>query len=164
MSVPCLADKASLTLLYNNNNEVDFTPYVSFCKLIQRVFTKYIEEKKAAVYVQKIIRGFIWRNVLFGYFPMSDDIDFVSRIVTVLRPEWSLPSWRAYIEAGRIPPWRCSWSSLTPERAPWYQWGRFYDKWSVAFVFYKRPYLARRKLYFRTAIRYFWLERKIYVL
>ena len=65
MSIPTLANKASLSLFYNNDTRVDFSPYNEFAKVIQRVYLKYIVKVRASVYIQKMYRGFSWREILF---------------------------------------------------------------------------------------------------
>ena len=60
-----LAHKSALVLLYSKSTEVDFGPYNLFASIIQRLFREYTVKRRAAVYMQRIYRGFARREALF---------------------------------------------------------------------------------------------------
>jgi hypothetical protein len=57
-----LAHKSALVLLYSKSTEIDFGPYNLFASIIQRLFREYTVKVRAAVYMQKISKGWLERE------------------------------------------------------------------------------------------------------
>tara|TARA_Y100001936_G_C16014393_1_gene635595 strand:+ start:342 stop:824 length:483 start_codon:yes stop_codon:yes gene_type:complete len=147
MYVPSLAEKAALSLFYNGTSGIDFLPYENFASIIQKSYRNYILRVRAIVYIQKMFRGFSWRQTVFDF--RGSHSDYISRIVEKLRPEWPIRGWNAFIDRGGN---RVHRGDLPQGIIPWSQWAEFYDTWNTAFCYYHRPKLATRRMDFHASL------------
>ena len=150
MFIPTLADKAALKLFYINSNVIDFSPYNTFANIIQRFYKLYILRVRACIYIQKIYRGYSWREVIFDF--RGTNGQYVSRIVQKLRPEWPIEIFTSQINMGltildtQLKVHSISW------RESWREWARFYDNWITAFYFYRNPNLTRMRMNYHASM------------
>ena len=135
MSIPSLANKASLSLFYYNDTRVDFSPYNEFAKVIQRVYLKYIVKVRASVYIQKMYRGFSWRETIYDI--SGTHVQFVTRIANKLKPgvDHGLEVELYFSKCEEMRRW-------IGDR----ETDRFYEKWRDAFIYYLRPNLSNRRM------------------
>tara|TARA_Y100000004_G_scaffold184144_1_gene232795 strand:+ start:67 stop:549 length:483 start_codon:yes stop_codon:yes gene_type:complete len=145
--IPSLADKAALTLFYDSNECVDFSPYNEFATIIQKFYKPYILRVRACVYIQRTYRGFSWRKIIFNF--RGTNIQYISMIVEKLRPEWPVGAWSSFIER-RNSGMLISLSSCGV--IPWREWVEFYDNWDTAFSHYLRPIFCRRRMNFHASL------------
>ena len=142
--IPSLADKAALTLFYNNNNDVDFSPYNRFANIIQEFYKLYITRVRACIYIQRTYRGFSWRKIIFNF--RGTNIQYITTIVEKLRPEWPVRAWSSFIER------RGGWAGDGGGVVPWREWVKFYDNWVTAFSHHLRPIFCRRRMNFHASL------------
>jgi len=149
MFIPTLADKASLTLFYSKSETVDFSPYNTFASIIQKFYKLYILRVHACIYIQKIYRGFSWREVIFDF--RGANGRYVSRIVEKLRPDWPIRGWSSFID--RRNAGMASNAHLFSDGViSWREWARFYDNWVTAFSFYRNPNLTRMRMNYHASM------------
>ena len=149
MFIPFLANKAALTLFYDNSKCVDFSPYSSFAIIIQKFYKLYILRVRACIYIQRIYRGFAWRDTIFNF--RGTNRQYIVSIVEKLRPEWPIRGWTSFIDRRNIG-MSMTTHNFPVEIIPWREWGRFYDNWVTAFSYHLRPNLARRRMNFHATL------------
>jgi hypothetical protein len=149
--IPSLADKTALTLFYNKCQLIDFSPYNTFAIIIQKFYKLYIIKVRASVYIQKIYRGFAWREVIFDF--KWTNGRYVSRIVEKLRPEWPIRGWSSFIDR-RNAGMPSNAHLFSDGVISWGEWARFYDNWVTAFSFYRNPNLTRMRMDYHSSMYY----------
>ena len=149
MFIPTLADKAALTLFYSKSQIVDFSPYNTFASIIQKFYKLYIIKVRASVYIQKIYRGFSWREVIFDF--RGTNGRYVSRIVEKLRPDWPIRGWSSFIDR-RNAGMPSNAHLFSDGVISWREWALFYDNWITAFSFYRNPNLTRMRMNYHASM------------